>query len=85
MVYEKAYWTSDKTRLHERLRKLSQDWATRGELRNVSLDAFIISATPYDALREYYGDGNWTREEFARKHILFFGGNRVDYLDPLFT
>lgn len=86
MVHEKAYWTSDKTRLHERLRKLSQDWAARGELKNVVLDAFIISATPYDILREYYGDGNWTREEFARKHVLFFGGlDGVDYLDPLFT
>lgn len=86
MVHEKAYWTSDKTRLHERLRKLSQDWAVRGELKNVTLDAFVISAAPYDTLREYYGDGNWTREQFARKHILFFGGpDGVDYLDPLFT
>jgi len=75
MVHEKAYWTSDKTWLYERLQKLSQDWAARGELgelNNVVLDAFIISATPYDTLREYYGDGNWTREEFARKHILFW-------------
>lgn len=86
MVYEKAYWTSDKTRLHERLRKLSQDWAARGELKNVTLDAFIISVTPFDTLREYYGDGNWTREEFAGKHILFFGSpGQVDYLDLLFT
>lgn len=72
MRQEKTYWTSDKTQLHERLVKLSKEWGQKAGLKNVELDSFIISATPYDELVQYYGDGNWSKEEFTEKHILFF-------------
>jgi len=86
MKQEKTYWTSDKTRLHERLAKLSKEWGEKAGLKNVELDSYIISATPYDELVEYYGDGNWTKKQFAEKHILFFERtNLVDYLVDLFN
>lgn len=70
MRYEKTYWTSDKARLHERLAGLSHEWGAKLGLRNVTLDSFIVSATPYDELREYYGTG-WGQEKFTKSHILF--------------
>ncbi len=70
MRYEKTYWTSDKARLHERLAGLSQEWGDKLGLKNVTLDSFIVSATPYDELREYYGSG-WGHKEFTNSHILF--------------
>jgi hypothetical protein len=72
MLHEKAYWTSDKTQLHIRLARLSSVWQPRSPGPKVSLDAYIISKTPYVSLREYYGSGSWTIEDFAEGHILFF-------------
>jgi len=72
MKHEKTYWTSDKARLHERLAKFSETWGDKFGQKNVTLDSYIISATPYDLLREYYGNGTWSKEEFASRHILFF-------------
>jgi len=86
MRQEKTYWTSDKTQLHERLAKLSEEWEQKAGLKNVELDSFIISATPYDELHEYYADGNWTKKQFADKHILFFEVTSFyDYLSELFN
>lgn len=72
MRQEKTYWTSDKAKLHEHLAVLSQKWGQKAGLKNIELDSFIISATPYDELVQYYGDGNWGKEQFLDKHILFF-------------
>jgi hypothetical protein len=72
MRQEKAYWSSDKVQLHRRLQELSQHWGEKAGLKNVTLDSFIISATPFDELRELYGDGTWTRQQFTDAHILFF-------------
>lgn len=85
MRMEKAYWTSDKARLHERLADLSKTWAARAGLKDVVMDSFIVSATPYDELREYYGDGTWAKQKFADCHILFFEGTSdYDYVAKLF-
>lgn len=86
MLMEKAYWSDDKARLHERLAELSAVWCKKGGLKDVALDSFIISATPYESLRDHYGEGNWTREDFADRHILFFDqdGQRP-YAASLFT
>ena len=85
MLHEKAYEISDKTTLHERLCELSKFWAKKTDLENVSLDSYIISATPYERLRLYYGDGTWSRSDFISKHILFPEPPEVvDYLKPLF-
>jgi hypothetical protein len=72
MLKEKTYWSSDKTQLHERLKALAEAWGKKAGLKNVALDSFIVSATPYDMLRDYYGDGKWSIQDFANRHILFF-------------
>lgn len=71
--------------LHQRLAELSKLWGAKAGLKNVSLDSFIISATPYHKLRDHYGDGMWTRDTFASKHILFpEPAVNGAYLRPLF-
>jgi hypothetical protein len=56
-------------------RKLQEDAVPAlKKLKNVSLDAFVVSMTPYDKLRDKWvrDDGiPWSREDCAREHILF--------------
>ena len=86
MLHEKTYWTSDKTQLHKRLRHLSEEWGAKAKLKNITLDSFIISATPYDKLRDYYGEGKWSLQQFAQAHILFFNpGDGSNFVEKLFN
>jgi hypothetical protein len=71
MLMAKAYLHDDKARLHEALPKLEQEIADRSEIKNVRLDSFIVSATPFEDLRLFYDDGMWDLRRFAEKHILF--------------
>ncbi|MCL5422001.1 MAG: restriction endonuclease subunit R, partial [Nitrospirae bacterium] len=81
MLQAEAYIHDDKARLHETLPELSKAMGARTELRNVSLDSYIVSATPYDDLRRRYDDGTWDRERFAEAHILFSERHKqYDYL-----
>ena len=67
-----AYDEDDGATLHERLPDLARAIAQRSPAAtNISLDSFIVSATPYDDLRQTFGDGRWSRADFAAKHILF--------------
>lgn len=70
MVFADAYENDGKARLHEKLPELAADIAKRSRRRNISLDSFIVSRTPYDTLRRKRPE-NWDRETFARHHILF--------------
>ena len=47
MMQEKAYAHDDKARLHERLPDIAQRVAERSEIEGVTLDSYIVSATPY--------------------------------------
>jgi len=78
MLHAKAYIHDEKARLHERLPELAKQIAQHSNQKNITLDAFIISATPYDELYKSYDDGKWRRENFAEKHILFLE-HRQDY------
>ena len=71
MLHAEAYEHDEKARLHERLPELAKAIAKRTKLKNVTLDSFIVSATPCEDLRVKYGDGSWDRRRFAGKHILF--------------
>lgn len=72
MLHAKAYEEDEKARLHERLPALGEGIARRSDATGkVSLDCYIVAATEYEELRPKYGDGTWTREKFARRHILF--------------
>jgi len=48
-------------------------------MKNVALDSFIVSATPYEDLWRRYDDGRWDRKRFAEAHILFFPERHDDY------
>ena len=72
MLNEKAYAEDDRAQLHERLPELALAITQRsGGSADVSLDSFIISATPFEQLYRRYDKGDWNRQEFAEKHILF--------------
>ncbi len=60
---------NDKVDLYLALRDLS-DHITRKDGQEVFLDSYVISATPYEELSKKWGEG-WTRERFAKKHVLF--------------
>lgn len=81
MVYADAYEHDDKARLHEKLPELAKAMGKRAGLKNVALDSFIISKTPYDDLRKKYENGKWDRDRFAEAHVLFPERSReYDYL-----
>ena len=71
MIYAKAYIHDEKAQLHERLPGLAKGIEKRSKRGYISLDSFIISATPYDDLYRRYGDGTWDKAKFAHGHILF--------------
>jgi len=84
MLHAKAYIHDEKARLHERLPTLAKDIGDRSGRRDIALDAYIISATPYDDLYQRYDDGTWDRARFAEKHILFQErGPGYDYMKLL--
>ena len=72
MIHAKSYRNDDKAQLHERLPEIEKELARKSRRRGITLDSFIISATAYDDLKPRYEDGTWTREDFAKHHILFF-------------
>ena len=84
MHHAKSYVHDDKARLHERLPELARAVSERSQMSNVSMDSFIVSATPFDKLRSEYDDGSWERMDFAEKHILFFERNgEYDYIERI--
>ena len=85
MIYAPAYEHDEKARLHEHLPTLASGIADRSGLTGrVDLDSFIVSATEYEKLRPKYGDGSWTRDDFAKRHILFPDGKGTgEYLQRL--
>ncbi len=74
MLHARAYARDDKAQLHERLPTLANSMTLPPNVSSVTLDAFIVSATPFDELQPRYEDGSWSRERFAEKHILFQEG-----------
>lgn len=85
MVHAKAYIHEEKAHLWERLPELAAEIGRRSGRNDISLDAFIISATPYDDLFLRYDDGTWNRAKFAERHILFQErSDRYDYIQAIF-
>ncbi len=60
---------NDKVDLYLALRDLS-DRIVGKNGQDIFLDSYIVSATPYGELSRKWGEG-WTRERFARKHVIF--------------
>ena len=81
MLHAKAYIHDEKARLHERLPEIANELGQRCNRHDIWLDAYIISATPFDNLQQHYDDGTWNREKFAQYHILF--QDDKDYIGKL--
>lgn len=85
MIYADAYQYDDKARLHETLPELAKKIGSRTGVKNVNLDSYIVSATPFENLRNKYGDGTWDKRCFAEHHILFSERNdEYDYIAYIF-
>jgi hypothetical protein len=76
-----------KVNLHKRLKSQALDALLRSKAKNLELDSFVISATPYDDLRRRICDDAepWTREKFATAHILFSDQGDQTYLEKVVT
>lgn len=85
LLGKQAYQHDDKVRLHERLPELGREIGARSGRANVTLDSYIISATPYDDLYKVYDDGSWDVAKFAARHILFPRRDKgYDYIEAIF-
>ncbi|MBI4483477.1 MAG: hypothetical protein HY652_11375 [Acidobacteria bacterium] len=86
MLHAEAYKHDEKARLHESLPNLAKGIGARSKRKDITLDSYIISATPYDDLRKKYDDGTWDRAKFADAHILFLErSEEYDYIERIFT
>lgn len=72
MLHETVPQRNEKVGLHK---KLQADAAPAlKKLKYLTLDAFVVSTTPYDKLRDkwVHDDGvPWSREDCAKEHVLF--------------
>ena len=86
MLHAEAYVHDPKARLHEELPDLANEIAKRSGRRDVTLDSYVVSATPFEDLRKKYDDGKWDRQMFAEAHIMFMERSRdYDYLKIIFA
>lgn len=72
MLQEALPQANEKVGLHRKLR--ADAGAALKRLNGVTVDAFVVSRTPYDILRRrwVHDDGSaWSREECAKEHVLF--------------
>jgi len=65
---------------------LAEDISARSkQRRDVTLDSYIISATPFKDLRKRYDDGTWDKKKFSDAHILFQDrSGEYDYMKTIF-
>ena len=85
MIHEDSPEHSDKIQLYKRLRYLSEAMRERFGLDEVTLDSYIVSATPHETLRKRLS-GKWNRSKFASEHILFPERNDdYDYVTEILT
>jgi len=69
--------------LHKKLQTQLPDARKKSKNKNLLLDSFIISATPFDDLRKRHG-AEWDKAKYATAHILFFGeGDDRAYLETI--
>lgn len=88
MMMERGGLKSEKIDLHKQLREYSKSALTRGKLKNLDVDACVISVTDFDELSRQHtkDDGSrYTRHELAEMRVLFPDRNEeYDYLRLLF-
>ena len=74
-----------KVNLHIKLRAQTAVAIQRSKAKTLTVDAFVISATPYDALWLRHGP-EWTKEKYATAHVLFFDDeNGKSYIEAILS
>jgi hypothetical protein len=68
--------------LHKKLQTQLADARKKSKNKNLMLDSFIISATPYDDLRKRHGSV-WDRARYAEAHVLFGDEDGKSYLETI--
>ena len=68
-----------KVNLHKKLQTQVADARKKSKNKNLTLDSFIISCTPYDDLHKKHGP-EWNRQKYADAHIFF---DSDDYIPQL--
>ncbi len=64
------------------INKRIEELRKKGEDINLQLEAFILSITPYNNIKDTFGEGNHTKEEFEEHNIVFLEDNK--YLKKIF-
>ena len=80
MVHEDHPQRNEKVGLHKRLQEDTAEALKR--LKHVSLDAYVVSKTPYSKLRNKWVHDDktpWSREDCAADHVLFMETRTASY------
>jgi superfamily II DNA or RNA helicase len=63
-------------------RQINERLRSRGEKVSLLLDAFILSVSSYNDIKDTFGEGNHTKEEFEKHNIIF--QEDTNYLEKIF-
>lgn len=66
--------------------KINKELKNKGEMVNLQLDAFILSVSPYNDIKDKFGEGKHTKEEFEKHNVIFqeYTQEGTDYLMKIF-
>jgi len=62
--------------------KINEELKSKGEKIDLQLDAFILSVSSYNDIKNTFGEGNHTREDFEKHNIIF--QEDPEYLKKIF-
>ena len=51
--------------------KINKELRNKGETANLQLDAFILSTSSYNDIKDTFGNGKHAREEFEKHNVIF--------------
>jgi type III restriction/modification enzyme restriction subunit len=83
MLNEDHPTINSKINLHKKLEAQSVDVLKRSKVKDLTLDAYVVSVTPYAELCKRHGS-EWDKAKYEDAHILFFDEDR-SYLKNIIT
>jgi hypothetical protein len=84
MLMEEHPSTSQKVNRYKRLEAELPDARKKSKNKDLMLDSFIVSVTPFDDLRKKHGS-EWDRKKYAASHVLFLSDEECKtFLDSIF-
>lgn len=76
MLNEEHPTINGKVNLHKKLKEQSVEVLKRSKVKNLTLDAFVISVTPFAELCKRHG-AEWDKVKYEEAHILFLKMTRA--------